>query len=161
MERDCLPLHTDFGIIRPARPEDTDQIIKMVGRLATHHGDIPTLEPAIPRRDLFSEKPWIHVIVAEADDSLVGYAALCGLINLHLGKRGMDMHHLFIEASFRGKGIGRGLVEGCKIHARSMSCGYLTVGTHPENHRAQAFYDAIGFDRKDAHPPKFSLQLAS
>lgn len=69
------------------------------------------------------------------------------------------MHHLFTEAAFRGRGVGRSLVEASKITATALSCGYMTVGTHPDNHEAQAFYESLGFQRKDAHPPRFSIQL--
>ena len=69
----------------------------MIGRLAAHHGNAPALAPIDLARDLFDQKPWIFVLVAEAGDELIGYAAMCGLIQLHFGVRGMDMHHLFTD----------------------------------------------------------------
>lgn len=161
MERDTLPLHTDFGMVRSARSEDTERVVQMVGKLTTHHGDTPALTADDLARDLFGENPWIYVLVAEAGDDLVGYAAICGLIRLQFGMRGMDLHHLFTEAAFRGRGVGHSLVEACKLKAISLSCRYLTVGTHPDNHKAQSFYEGLGFERKDAHPPRFSIQLES
>jgi len=131
----------------------------MVGMLASHHGDIPAVTTDDLSRDAFGLNPWIYVLVAEAGKELVGYAALCGLTRLQFGLRGMDMHHLFTEAAFRGRGVGQRLVEASKIKAISLSCSYLTVGTHPDNHRAQAFYAALGFERKDALPPRFSMRL--
>lgn len=159
MERTSLPLHTDFGTIRRARPADAERITDMVGKLAAHHGDTPTLTSADLVRDCFGERPWIYVLVAEIGGELVGYAAMCGLIRLQFGARGMDMHHLFTEATCRGRGVGRSLVEACKIEARSMSCTYLTVSTHPENIKAQAFYESAGFARRDAQIPRFSVPL--
>jgi len=84
---------------------------------------------------------------------------MCGLIQLQFGARGMDMHHLFTEPDFRGRGVGRSLVYACKVEAKSLSCRYLAVGTHPNNHEAQAFYSSLGFERRDAHPPRFSIRL--
>lgn len=159
MERNARLLSANFGAIRRARPADTDSIIQMVGELAAHHGDTPTLTPDDLARDLFSEHPWIFVLVAETEDKLVGYAAMCGLTQLHFGIRGMDMHHLFTEAAFRRHGVGRSLVEACKAEAKRLSCRYLTVSTHPDNHHAQAFYESLGFVRKNAHPPRFSIPL--
>lgn len=161
MERNSLPLHTDFGTIRGARPADAGRIVRMVEKLAAHHGDTPTATTEDLVRDLFGENPWIHVLVAEAGDALVGYAAMCGLIRLQFGTRGMDIHHLFTEAAFRGRGVGHDLVEACKIKAISLSCRFLTVGTHPDNHKAQAFYESLGFERKDAHPPRFFMRLGA
>ncbi|WP_424832994.1 N-acetyltransferase family protein [Ruegeria sp.] len=156
-----LPLPTSFGVIRRARPTDIEQIVQMVTQLAKHHGDKPTITREALARDLFGEIPWIFVVVAETDDKLIGYAAMCRLTRLQFGARGMDMHHLFTEGQFRGQGVGRGLVEACKIEAITLSCSYLTVGTHPENHEAQAFYTSLGFERRDAHPPRFSIRLVS
>lgn len=161
MERRFFPLPTGFGEIRRARPEDSHRIVQMIGQLAAHHGDTSTLTHDDLLRDLFSEKPWISIVVAEVGGKLVGYAAMCGLIQLHFGVRGMDMHHLFTDAAFRGQGVGCSLVEACKIEAIKLRCRYLAVGTHPDNHEAQAFYSSLGFERNDAHPPRFSIRLES
>ncbi len=161
MERRFLPLPTSFGLIRRARPADSHRIVHMVGQLAAYHGDTPTLTHDDLLRDLFSEKPWISIVVAEIGGKPVGYAAMCGLIQLQFGARGMDMHHLFTDAAFRGQGVGRSLVEACKIEAVTLLCRYLAVGTHPDNHNAQAFYTSLGFERRDAHPPRFSIRLES
>ena len=159
MNQRSLSLPTTFGVIRSARPADSQRILQMIGQLAAHHGDTATLTHDDLSRDLFGEKPWISIVVAEMGDKLIGYAAMCGLIQLQFGARGMDMHHLFAEAAFRGLGVGRSLVEACKIEAITLSCRYLTVGTHPDNHEAQAFYMSLGFERRDAHPPRFSIKL--
>lgn len=159
MGQDTLLLQTHFGIVRDARPSDTDSIVQMVGKLAAHHGDAVTLTPEDLVRDAFGEKPWIHVLVAETDGELIGYAALCGLIQLQFGVRGLDMHHLFTEEKIRGRGIGTTLVDACKTKAKALSCRYLMVGTHLDNHKAQAFYEALEFMRRDGHPPRFSLRL--
>jgi len=159
MERSFLPFRTNFGIIRHACPADIQRIIEMVGQLAAHHGDTPTLTHDDLARDLFGEKPWITILVAEMGGELIGYAAICSLIQLHFGARGMDMHHLFTDAKHRGLGVGRCMVEACKLEAASLSCSYLAVGTHPDNHEAQSFYTSLGFERRDAHPPRFSIRL--
>ncbi|WP_448956103.1 GNAT family N-acetyltransferase [Labrys neptuniae] len=159
MERQALPLQTAFGAIRSARPADAERILQMVEKLAAHHGDASALTLDNLARDLFGQKPWIYMLIAEAGDKLVGYAALCGLSQLQFGARGLDIHHLFTEANFRGGGVGTSLVEGCKIKARMLSCRYLTVGTHPDNHQAQGFYESLGFARRDSHHPRFSMRL--
>jgi ribosomal protein S18 acetylase RimI-like enzyme len=159
MQKNSLPLQTDFGTVRCACPADAERIVQMVGNLASHHSDTPAITADDLIRDVFGVNPWIYMLVAEAGNELIGYVALCGLTRLQFGLRGMDMHHLFTEAAFRGRGVGHSLVEASKIRAIALSCHYLTVGTHPDNHRAQSFYEALGFERKDAHPPRFSIQL--
>ena len=161
MDQRSLPLHTSFGVVRRARPADNRRIIEMVGLLAAHHGDTATLTEDDLVRDVAGANPWISIVVADDGRRLVGYAAMCALVQLQFGARGMDMHHLFTAAEFRGTGVGRNLVEACKIEAISLSCRYLAVGTHPDNHEAQTFYTALGFERRDAHPPRFSIRLES
>lgn len=161
MLRNSLPLRTEFGSVRCARPADAERIVPMVGKLASHHGDTPALTADDLARDLFGVNPWIYVLVAEVRSELIGYVALCGLTRLHFGLRGMDIHHLFTEAAFRGRGVGRSLVAASKIKSIALSCSYLIVGTNPDNHEAQAFYEAMGFERKNAHPPRFSIRLGS
>lgn len=161
MERSFLHLRTSFGIIRHANPADGQRIVQMVGQLAAHHGDTPSLTLNDLSRDLFCEKPWISILVAEMEGELIGYAAMCGLIQLQFGARGMDMHHLFTDPAFRGRGVGRGLVEACKVEATSLSCRYLAVGTQANNNEAQAFYLSLGLERRDAYPPRFSIRLGA
>lgn len=161
MQQNTLPLHTEFGLVRCARQADAERIVQMVGKLAAHHGDTSTLTAEDLIRDISGVNPWLYILVAESDGALVGYVALCGRTRLQFGLRGLDMHHLFTEASFRGRGVGHGLVEASKIKANALSCRYMTVGTHPENQKAQAFYEALGFERQDAHPPRFSIRLGA
>lgn len=159
MPNNTLPLKTGFGAVRSARPADTERIVQMIESLARHHGDMPSITASNLVRDAFGVAPWIYVLVAEAGSELIGYAALCGLTRLQFGLRGMDLHHLFIEPAFRGRGIGHSLVLASKIKAASLACSYLTVGTHPDNHKARAFYESLGFERKDAYTPRFSMRL--
>jgi GNAT superfamily N-acetyltransferase len=159
MGQDTLFLYTPFGIVRDARSSDTDSIVQLVGKLAAHHEDDATLTSENLARDAFGEKPWIYILVAEADGELIGYSVLCNLIQLQFGVRGLDMHHLFTEEGFRGRGIGTALVDACKTKAKALSCRYLMVGTHPDNNEAQVFYENLGFMRRDGHPPRFSLRL--
>lgn len=154
-----LPLKTTFGSVREACPDDTAGILRMVGKLAKHHGDTAQLTPDIIARDVFGQHPWAYVLVAEAEGGLIGYAMLVRLIQFQFGTRGMDMHHLFTEESFRGGKVGRAVVDACRIKAASLSCDFLTVGTHPDNHRAQKFYELQGFARKEGASPRFLTRI--
>lgn len=159
MDQNKLPCETAFGQVRLARSEDVPQIVAMIEKLAEYHGDVPSLTAEVLQRDTFGPVPWCYVVVAEYERELIGYAALCGLMQLQFGVRGMDMHHLFVEENCRGHGVGGALVSASKVIARDLACRYMMVGTHPENTAAQVFYEALGFERRDAHPPRFSLRL--
>lgn len=72
MERSPLSLHTRFGSIRHAGPADGPRIVQMVGQLAAHHGDTPSVTLEDLSRDLFCETPWISILVAETGGTLIG-----------------------------------------------------------------------------------------
>ena len=158
-ERQDLPSFADFGAVRRARVADAARIVEMVGALAAHHGDASTLTADDLTRDAFGRRPWIHVLVADTGAALAGYAVLYGLVQLQFGARGMEMHHLFTEAGFRGRGVGCSLVDACKIEAISHACRYLAVSTDPDNRDAQAFYEARGFERRRANHSRFVIRL--
>lgn len=145
--------------IRDATPTDLPDLKRMVQALAEHHDDVPQVTLEILQRDIFGVVPWIYVIVAEAEGTAVGYAALCPLIKLQMGVRGIDMHHLFVESGFRGQGIGKQLIKSAMQKARELSCSQMSVGTHPDNLNAQAVYLACGFERRDSSHPKFRIAL--
>lgn len=148
-----------LGSVRPARPDDVPHLAAMVAALAAHHGDTATLTEDDLHRDLFGPPPWLTVLVAEDKGTVIGYAALCPLMQLQFGARGMDMHHLFVEPAHRGRGVGQALVAACRTAATQARCRYLSVGTHPDNHAAQAFYERQGFQRRDGSFPRFALRL--
>jgi len=145
--------------IRDAEPADISRIISMIRALADHHGDVPDVSVSALERDMFGNPPWVYALVAELDGQVIGYAALCPLAQLQMGLRGIDMHHLFVEPTFRGTGIGRQLIEGSKQKARALSCRYMMVGTHPQNSDAQAIYLACGFEQRHGAHPRFRISL--
>ncbi len=148
-----------MGVVRAAIAADITQLLPLIAGLAAYHGDIATVTVADLQRDLFGPRPWFYILVAQRRDDLVGYAALLPLAQLQFGKRGVDMHHLFVRQAERGQGIGRALITAAQDFARDLGCCYLTVGTHADNLRAQATYPALGFHAATPHGPRFAVQL--
>ena len=132
-------------MIRRAERRDLPEILQMAKALTRHHDDVPRLTAETLERDLFGAPPWFHVLVAEGAAGLQGYAALLPLARLGYGERGMDLHHLFVAESARGQGIGTALIRAAEEMARDFGCGYLIIGTHPDNLKAQAHYQRLGY----------------
>lgn len=76
-----------------------------------------------------------------------------------MGKRVMTLHHLYVEEGLRGSGAGRLLIAATVAEARRQECGEIVVGTHPDNFRAQALYQSLGFLPRDSRNPRFQLDL--
>lgn len=140
--------------IRPLQDADLPHVLQMIHALAAHHGDCAPVSEADLRRDALGPHPWVHVLVAQGE----GYCALHGQAQLQFGVRGMEVHHLFVEPSARGCGVGRALMAAAQGHAQALGCRYLTVGTHRDNLAAQAMYRAIGFDQMDHAGPRFRIK---
>jgi GNAT superfamily N-acetyltransferase len=146
-------------VTRDAVQSDVGTLLTMVQALAKHHGDVPNVSVESLERDIFGQIPWIYVLVAEVEAEVVGYAALCPLIKLQDGIRGIDLHHLFVKNGFRGAGVGRRLIEASMQKARDLTCASMMVGTHPDNTNAQAVYLACGFEQKHGSNPSFRISL--
>lgn len=146
-------------VVRDAGEQDAPRLLAMIRALALHHDDVPKITADALARDTSGGFPWIYMLVAETDGTLVGYAALSPLIQLQIGMRGMDMHHLFVEEKFRGRGVGNTLIEASMQKARALSCGYMMVGTHRDNTDAQSVYLAFGFEPQRGSNPRFRISL--
>lgn len=146
--------------LRPAEPGDLAALLPLVQALARHHGDEPLVTATSLFRDLFTEPRWMQGLVAEMDGQLIGYAALLPLARLHLGQRGMALHHLFVAEGARGKGVGTALLGEVLTHAKALGCSYLTVGTHPDNKAAQDYYQKQGFFASPPAPDRFAFDLS-
>ena len=128
--------------VRRAAPADFPHVLTLVQALAHHHDDTPvaTLD------SLALDLEWGTIfLVAEVDDQIIGYAALLPLAQIQFGRRGLDMHHLYVQAAFRGLRVGRALIDAAQDVARDAGCTYLMVGTDSDNVQAQAAYRASGF----------------
>lgn len=133
-------------VIRNAKPRDLPELNAMIAALAAHHGDAAAITPDKLERDLFGPLPWITALVADSgEDGLIGYAILVPLYRAQEGKRGMDLHHLFVRDGQRGNGIGHHLVARAREIARKSGCDFLSVSAATGNFAAHRFYENLDF----------------
>jgi len=144
---------------RLAAHHDLPATLEMEHALAAHHGDTATLTLDQLARDTLGNAPWVTLIVAERATVLLGYAALCPLVQMQFGVRGMDMHHLFVQPHARGTGVGRQLIDASIAQSKQMGCRFIMVGTHPDNQAAQEIYLAAGFSAAPAPGPRFRIKF--
>jgi GNAT superfamily N-acetyltransferase len=131
--------------LRVAKPRDLAELRAMIAALAAHHGDAAAITPEDLERDLFGAMPWITALVAEAGGRLIGYAILVPLYRASEGRRGMELHHLYVEPESRGTGIGRHLVAKAREQAKMAGCAYLSVSAATGNFQAHRFYQSEQF----------------
>lgn len=146
-------------IIREVRREDLPAVMAMIGRLAEFHDDVATTDPQNFADDVFGPEPWVSVLIAEQAGTLVGYVALTRLYRAQYGSRGVDLHHLFVEPTQRGTGLGRRLVDATLAWAAARRCNYVRVSTAPDNEAAQRFYERLGFEPIPAFGPRYGITV--
>lgn len=145
--------------VRPVTPGDLPDIAGMSGALGAFHGENTRVTVAALTRDLFGSPPWCWGLIATDGDKAIGYALMLPTAQIQHGRRGLDLHHIFVIEDRRGQGIGRALVRQVEALARDFDASYVTIGTDPQNTGAQAAYQAMGYARRDPGP-RFAKKLA-
>lgn len=145
--------------VRRAQKGDLFALAGMVEALAAHHGDKTANNAAKLDRDIFGEQPWATVFVAETRGELIGYALLYPTYRATEGERGMELHHLFVKAEYRGQGIGRHLIDRAQAHARRLDCDFLALGAATGNVAAYRFYQGQGFMAYPSTGMRFRVSL--
>lgn len=146
--------------IRHAKRHDLPELNAMIAALAAHHHDASAMTPDILERDLFGDRPWITVLVADTGSDLIGYAILVPLYRAQEGKRGMDLHHLFVRDGHRGHGTGQLLVDRARETARNAGCGYLSVSAATGNVLAHRFYEQLDFTPRPVTGMRYMQSIA-
>ena len=57
----------------------------------------------------------------------------------------LDLRNIYLEAEYRGKGVGRRLLDLMLAYARQKKCAYLFLGTGWDNADARQLFERFGF----------------
>jgi phosphinothricin acetyltransferase len=93
---------------------------------------------------LAARGPRHPVLVAAADDEVVGWASL----NVFNARRAYDHVtdiSIYVERDWRGRGVGRRLLEALIARARSLGYHKLVLSAFPFNEAGMAAYRRAGF----------------
>ena len=99
--------------LRPAVPADVSQILQYIRDLAEYEKE-PEAAVATETdllRYAFSEHPLVKVTMAEWDGQPAGFALWFLNFSTWEGKPGIYLEDLFVPCAFRGKGIGKALLQ--------------------------------------------------
>ena len=133
--------------VRPAREDDAAAICRVYNqgiedRLATLETELRTPEE---RRQWLAARSERHpVIVAEHEGEIVGWGSL-NAFNARPAYRHVADFSVYVERAWRGKGVGRVLLE--RLVARGRELGYhkLVLSAFPFNTAGVALYERLGF----------------
>lgn len=84
-----------------------------------------------------------HLLIAFVDDRPVGFVSGIEILHPDKGPE-MLLYELAVDAKYRGRAIGKGLVERLRDVARDAGCRGMWVVTSTENEIAKRTYRAAG-----------------
>ena len=135
--------------IRAAAAADADEVCLIYNqgiedRIATLETELRT--PDERRLWLSSRGPRHPVIVAEEQGRVVGWGSLNSFNPRAAYDHAADFS-VYIERAWRGKGVGRTLLEALIERARALGYHKLVLAAFPFNDMGMRLYERVGFRR--------------
>lgn len=132
--------------IRPANPADVETIAELIKDLAVYEEmqDVCVSSPDAIHQALFSPAPCAEVLIAELEDTTVGFALFFHNFSTFLGKRGLYVEDVFVRQNARGKGAGKLLLKSLARIAVERDCARMEWSVLDWNEPSIAFYKSLG-----------------
>lgn len=130
--------------IRPATPDDLDEIASLIRQLAEYEeaADEAAFSLDDLRTHLFGDDPAARVLLACDDGSgdVVGFALWFRTFSTWVGRPGIWLEDLFVRPRARGRGHGAALLA----HLRSLTDDRVEWAVLDWNTSAIEFYERLG-----------------
>jgi GNAT superfamily N-acetyltransferase len=138
-------------LIRPAQPGDVSQILTFIRALAAYEREPDAVRATEEELLLhgFGENPYYCCLMAELDGKPAGFALYFFDYSTWLGKPGLYLEDLFVAMEFRGRGIGKALLQRVAAIAVEKGCARLKWEVLDWNAPAIEFYSAMGAEFLD------------
>lgn len=138
-------------LLRPATRADVPVILRLIQGLAEYerlaHECVAT-EAALTET-LFGGRPQAEVVLAFADERPAGFALFFHNYSTFLARHGIYLEDLFVFPEFRGRGIGKQLLQHLAALAVERKCGRLEWSVLDWNTDAIRFYESLGAKAMD------------
>jgi ribosomal protein S18 acetylase RimI-like enzyme len=116
---------------------------------AYDHLDFEEEVALLALRELLSDKALGRIWLIRHDSVPIGYVVLTFGYSLKFGGRDAFLDELYIQESFRGRGIGTKTLALVEAAAKSTGIRALHLEVERENRRAQRFYRSQGFEDRE------------
>ena len=138
--------------VRPASPDDVEQIYTFIGELAEYERapDQVTGTPDLLRTALFGPHPSAEALIAELDGVAAGFALFHGSFSTWECRPGIWLEDLFVPERFRRAGVGRRLLQRLAALTMERGCARLEWHALDWNEPALGFYERLGATRLSA-----------
>lgn len=137
--------------VRFAAKEDTHLILSFIRALATYEKlehEVTATEDILGRT-LFGSHPYAECLIAEVNSEPCGFAVFFHNFSTFLGKPGLYLEDLFVSPPWRGRNIGKRLLQELARIAVSRDCGRMEWWVLDWNEPAIQFYKTLGAEPMD------------
>ncbi|MDR3532466.1 MAG: GNAT family N-acetyltransferase [Rhodopila sp.] len=137
--------------LRPARPDDTPDILRLIRALADYErlADEVTATEHDLHEALFAPRPHAHAILAETAGKPVGLALFYYTFSTFKARPNIFLEDLFVEPAHRGTGIGLALMRTLAQRAVAENCRRIEWRVLNWNQPSIDFYQRIGAEPID------------
>lgn len=132
--------------ITPATVADAPLILRFINALAEYErmaDQVVATEDSV-RESLFGAHPSAEVVIARANGDPAGFAVWFYSYSTFLSRSGLYLEDLFVLPEWRGRGVGRALLQHLARVAVSRSCGRMEWAVLDWNDLAIRFYRSLG-----------------
>ena len=132
--------------IRPATEADLGTIEELIHALAEYErmADEVVMTGQLLRQNLFGERPYAEVLIAEVDGEAAGFALFFHNFSTFVGRPGIYLEDLFVRPEHRAKGFGKALLKRLAEIAVERGCGRMEWAVLDWNEPAIGFYKKLG-----------------
>ena len=132
--------------LRPAAARDLAAIVGLIRELARYENltELLQVTPETLEPHLFGARPVAEALVAEADGEVVAFALFFTNFSTFLGRPGLYLEDLIVAPAWRGRGIGRALLERLARIALERDYGRFEWSVLDWNENAIRFYERMG-----------------
>jgi GNAT superfamily N-acetyltransferase len=145
--------------VRGAGTADIPELCELLGLLFAKETEFtPDAERQTRGLRLILENPYYGRIYCAVDNGrVIGMVSTLFTVSTAEGGRAVWLEDFIVRPEWRGKGVGRLLLEVATRAAKAEGCGRVTLLTDPTNTRAIRFYARAGFSHSEMRP--FRLRL--
>ena len=132
--------------IRPATEADLGTIEELIRALAEYErmADEVVMTDELLRQNLFGERPYAEVLIADVDGEAAGFALFFHNFSTFVGRPGIYLEDLFVKPEHRAKGFGKALLKRLAEIAVERGCGRMEWAVLDWNEPAIGFYKKLG-----------------
>ncbi|WP_337872115.1 GNAT family N-acetyltransferase [Ignavibacterium sp.] len=139
-------MSTEKLIIRRAEKSDLPNILMMIKELAEYEkllNEVVTTEEHL-EKVIFGTQKFVEVLIAELNGIIAGQTIFFHNFSTFVGRPGLYIEDLYVKSEFRGKGIGKALLNEVINLAKNRNCGRVEWVVLDWNEPAIEFYKNIG-----------------